>query len=440
MKTWFRAFALLLLVIAVPAAQQTTAPRPAPAAVATAAAPESVGMSSDRLQRLHRGMQAFVDRREVGGIVTLVAREGKVVDVHASGFQDVENRTPMRNDTIFRIASMTKPITSVAVMMLYEEGKLQLSDPVSRFIPSFKSMRVIGDDGNAAPARRAITIRDLLSHRSGISYGFLNTGAVGDAYRKEGVTDGLTVTSMTLEQAIDKLAAQPLMSQPGAAWNYSLGVDVLGRVVEVASGMPFDVFLRDRIFKPLGMNDTSFDVPDAKWSRMATVYSPDTAGGIRPMKDPEAFGNTNMSPIASYKTGKKYFSGGAGLTSTARDYARFAMMLAGGGMIDGVRLLSPKTVELMAANHTADIPAGALLGPGTAFGLGFQVVTDVAATQTLGTVGKYGWSGIYGTNFWVDPKEQLVAIMMVQRYPGGTVAASFQPLVYQAITKSLAPR
>ena len=444
MKTWMRAFALVLLAVATLGAQQTTALRAQTTAsrttsAATTATPESVGISSERLERLHRAMQTFVDRHDAGGIVTLIAREGKVVDVHASGFQDVESRTPMRTDTIFRIASMTKPITSVAVMMLYEEGKLLLNDPVSRYIPAFKSMRVM-EGGTMVPARREITIRDLLSHRSGITYGFLNNGPVGDAYRKEGVTDGLTATSMTLEQGIDKLAAQPLMSQPGAAWNYSLGVDVLGRVVEVASGKPLDGFLRDRIFNPLRMIDTSFEVPEAKWPRMATVYSPDNAGGIRPMKDPENFGDTYMSPIASYKPPKTYFSGGAGLTSTARDYGRFAMMLAGGGMIDGSRLLSPKTVELMASNHTADIPSGGLIGPGTAFGLGFQVVTDVAATQTIGSVGKYGWGGIYGTVFWVDPKEQLVAIMMVQRYPGSPVANTFQPLVYQTLTKSLATR
>ena len=443
MKTWTRALVLTMLAGYGLAAQQAPAQRPAasarpaPTMAAANAAPESVGISSERLGRLHAGMQAFVDRHEAGGVVTLVAREGKVVDVHASGFQDVESGTPMKTDTIFRIASMSKPITSVAVMMLYEEGKLLLTDPVSKYIPSFRSMRVVGEGGTTVPARREITIRDLLSHRSGISYGFLNGGAVGDAYRKEGVTDGLTVTSMTLAEGIDTLAAQPLMAQPGAAWNYSLGVDVLGRLVEVASGTPFDVFLRDRIFRPLGMTDTSFDVPDAKWSRMATVYAPNGAGGIRPMKDPESFGNTNMSPVASYKAPKKYFSGGAGLTSTARDYGRFALMLAGGGSLDGVRLLGPKTIEMMTASHTADLPQGGLIGNGANFGLGFRVVMDVATTQTAGSAGMYGWSGIYGTTFWVDPKERLVAVMMVQRYPGSPVAASFQPLVYQALTKSV---
>jgi CubicO group peptidase (beta-lactamase class C family) len=429
MKTWICVLALVLVGAYAPAAQQLPS-----------AAPETVGISAERLQRLHRGMQGFVDRREVAGIVTLVAREGKIVDVHASGFQDIENRVAMRPDTIFRIASMTKPVTSVAIMMLYEDGKLLLTDPVSKYIPSFRNQRVLGNGeggGGTVPARRGMTIRDLLTHRSGLSYGFLNDGPIGAAYRKNGVQDGLTLSTDTLETAIDKLAAQPLMSQPGAAWNYSLSTDVLGRVVEVVSGQRFDVFLGERVFTPLRMADTSFEVSDAKWSRLATVYSPDGAGRIRPMKEPETFGNTVMSPIASYKPPKRYLSGGAGLTSTVRDYARFAQMLLGGGALDGVRLLSPKTVELMTASHTADLPPSALIGPGMNFGLGFRVVTDLGPTQMLGSPGMYGWLGIYGTTFWVDPKERLVAIMMVQHYPGSPVGTAFQPLVYQAIVRSV---
>jgi len=432
--TVFRStFRILVLSLVALAGFVVSAQQPAAAPAAT---PASVGISAERLDRLHRGMQGFIDRKEAGGIVTLIARDGKTVDVHASGFQDVAAKTPMRTDTLFRIASMTKPITSVALMMLYEEGKLLLTDPVSKFIPAFKSSRVLEGAAEApVAARRAINVRDLLSHRSGLTYGFLNGGPVGGGYRKNGVIDGLTVTTMTLAEAIDKLAAEPLIAQPGAAWNYSLSTDVLGRVVEVASGQPFQVFLRERIFKPLRMTDTDFVVPEAKWSRLATVYSPDTAGGIRPMTDPESFGNTVMSPIASYKEGKTYFSGGAGLVSTARDYARFAQMLLNGGVLDGARLLSPKTMELMTASHTADLPPSGLVGGGAQFGLGFRVVADVATTQTLGSNGSFGWSGIYGTNFWVDPKERMVAIVMVQRYPGSPVAAAFQPLVYQALVK-----
>lgn len=432
--TVFRStFRILVLSLVALAGFVVSAQQPAAAPAAT---PASVGISAERLDRLHRGMQGFIDRKEAGGIVTLIARDGKTVDVHASGFQDVAAKTPMRTDTLFRIASMSKPITSVALMMLYEEGKLLLTDPVSKFIPSFKSSRVLEGAAEApVAARRAINVRDLLSHRSGLTYGFLNGGPVGGGYRKNGVIDGLTATTLTLAEAIDKLAAEPLIAHPGAAWNYSLSTDVLGRVVEVASGQPFQVFLRERIFKPLRMTDTDFVVAEAKWSRLATVYSPDTAGGIRPMTDPESFGNTVMSPIASYREGKTYFSGGAGLVSTARDYARFANMLMNGGSLDGARLLSPKTVELMTASHTADLPPSGLIGNGAQFGLGFRVVTDVATTQTLGSNGSFGWSGIYGTNFWVDPKERLVAIVMVQRYPGSPVAAAFPPLVYQALVR-----
>jgi CubicO group peptidase (beta-lactamase class C family) len=224
-----------------------------------------------------------------------------------------------------------------------------------------------------------------------------------------------------------------LLAQPGSSWNYSLSTDVLGRVVEVVSGQTLDVFFRDRILMPLGMTDTAFDVSEAKWSRFATLYTPES-GGIRPLRDPETFRNTIMSPLASYKTPKKYLSGGAGLTSTARDYWRFAQMLLNGGTLDGTRLLSPKTIELMTMSHTADLPQAGF-GPGLGFGLGFAVVMNLAVTENFGSAGMYGWSGLYGTRFWVDPKEQLVSIVMVQRYPGSTVDAGLLPLVYQSLTR-----
>ena len=398
-------------------------------------APAAVGVSAERLGRLHDGMKAFVDRKEVAGVVTLVMRDGKLADIHATGHQDIESNTPMRTDTIFRIASMTKPMTSVAVMMLYEEGKLFLTDPVSKFIPTFRNMGVLEPKADKpVAAQRQITIRDLLSHRSGLTYGFLNGGAVGNGYRKNGVTDGLSTTTMTLAEGIDKLAAEPLVAQPGAAWNYSLSTDVLGRLVEVVSGQSFDAFMRDRIIKPLRMVDTDFIVPESKWSRLATVYAPDQAGGIRPMRDPETFGNATFSPIAYYKS-RTYFSGGAGLVSTAADYSRFAQMLLNGGSLDGVQLLSPKSIELMTRSHTTDLPPNLLLSAGTGFGLGFRIVTDLAQTGAIGSEGRYGWLGIDGTEFWVDPKERLIGIVLVQRYPGSPVAAAFQPLVYQALTR-----
>jgi CubicO group peptidase (beta-lactamase class C family) len=400
------------------------------------AQPESVGISSRRLERVNQGMQGLISRGDAAGIVTLIARGGKIVHFEAFGSQDAESKTPMKKDTIFRIASMTKPITSVAIMMLVEEGKISLLDPASKFIPAFREARVLvkgdGDTVRMDPVKQQITVRDLLSHRGGLVYGFGDAGPVGDAYRRAGISDGLTATEGTIAENVEKLARAPLVSQPGTEWHYSLGIDVLGRIVEVASAMPLDVFFRDRLFKPLGMVDTGFDVPEAKWSRFATAYSPDGTNGVRPMKDPETFGNTIMAPFTMYKAPKTYFSGGAGLVSTAADYIRFAQMLLNGGEFEGVRYLSPKTIELMTTSHTSDIPGGQG-GLGTDFGLGFSVVTNLGDSQAIGSEGRYGWSGIYGTNFWVDPKEKLIGLVLVQRYPGSTVASTFQTLVYQAV-------
>lgn len=408
------------------------------------ATPESVGMSTDRLKRMHAAMQALVDTHQVGGVVTLVARDGRMVDLEAFGYQDVDAKTPMKTNSVFRIASMTKPITSVAIMMLFEEGKLALTDPLSKFIPAFRDMKVLtrgaqGTEPTLVPARRQITVRDLLTHRSGLTYGFLDNAQVGTAYRDGGVNDGLTVVEVPLAENMERLAKAPLVSQPGAEWHYSLSTDVLGRVVEVASGMPLDRFFQERIFTPLNMVDTSFTVSEAKMPRFVNVYTGDGQGGIRPMKDPEVFGNTRMSPFAGYTPTKQYFSGGAGLTSTAQDYSRFAQMLLNGGQLDAVRLLSPKTVELMTVSHTLDLnlenAATPVLGAGAEWGLGFKITSDLGATLMPGSVGMYGWSGIYGTFFWVDPQEKLVGVMMVQRYPGPPAAAPFQSLTYQAITR-----
>jgi len=397
--------------------------------------PEAVGVSSKRLERVGQGMKALIQRGEAAGMVTLIARDGKIVHFEVHGNQDAENNVPMKKDTIFRIASMTKPITSVAIMMLVEEGRISLTDPVTRFIPAFREARVAVKDGETVrmeAVKSPITVRDLLSHRGGLVYGFNDGGPVGEAYRRAGISDGLTVTEGSLAENIDKLARAPLISQPGTEWHYSLGIDVLGRIVEVASNMPLDVFFRDRLFKPLKMVDTGFDVPEEKWARFAVAYTPDGNGGVRPMKDPETFGNTIMAPFTMYKAPKQYFSGGAGLASTASDYIRFAQMLLNGGELDGVRYLSPKTVELMSTSHTTDIP-GPQGGLGSDFGLGFSIVTDLGGSQAIGSVGRYGWSGIYGTNFWIDPKEKLIGMVLVQRYPGSPVAGIFQTLAYQAI-------
>jgi CubicO group peptidase (beta-lactamase class C family) len=359
----------------------------------------------------------------------------------ALGMQDLEGRRPMTPDTIFRIASMTKPVTSVAVMMLYEEGHFLLSDPISRFIPAFKEMKVLVRDKDATapprlvPAEREITIRDLLTHRSGISYGFIE-GPVGEEYRRLGVSDGLEGSPLVLEESVGRLAGAPLVSHPGREWHYGLSVDVLGRLVEVVARMRLDEFFAQRILRPLRMDDTAFAVSDDKRSRFAVAYAPREGGGIRPMDDPEKSRLVVFAPWKAYRGGSQYLSGGAGLVSTARDYARFLEMLRRGGELDGVRLLAPKTVELMTVSHGRDLPH-AVGDDGTDFGLGFSVVIDLGATQNEGSAGAYGWGGIYGTSFWVDPKERIVGVLMAQRFPSSGLgwADQFQALAYQALVE-----
>jgi CubicO group peptidase (beta-lactamase class C family) len=433
------AFALLGLLLQA----QTPAPaaRPTALAVLASAPPASLGLSAERLARMRRAIQGYVDRAELAGAVMLVARDGRLAELSAVGQQDRERRVPMRTDALFRIASQTKAITSVAVLLLYEEGRFLLTDPISRFLPEFKGPKVLvpGKDGTApqlVAAEREISIRDLLTHRSGITYGFADNGPVGDAYRKERVTDGLSSPEVSLADNMTRLSRAPLVSQPGREYHYGLNTDVLGRLVEVVSGQPLDVFVRERLFGPLGMDDTAFVVPDAKWPRLGVVYTDAEGGGLRPMKDPESFDLVVMSPWDYYRPSKKYLSGGAGLVSTAADYARFLEMLRRGGELGGSRLLSPKTVELMTASHTHDIPSVEPVGPGKEFGLGVDVVVDLGASEILGSPGAYGWGGIYGSTYWVDPKERLVAVLMTQRYPGDSRWTNvFRTMVYQALVR-----
>ncbi len=404
---------------------------------------EAAGFDSERLDRLRAVMQRYVDRGELAGMVMLVARNGRIA-LHAPlGKQDREAGKAMRRECLFRIASMSKPVTSVAAMLLYEEGRFLLNDPISRYLPKFANARVLkpgavtsaargGSNPETVPAERAITVRDLLTHRSGLVYGIFDQGPVGEAYRKAGISEGLSGETGTIAETIDRLAMLPLQAQPGKSWLYGMSTDVLGRLVEVVSGQTLEQFLRERIFKPLRMNDTSFAVSEGAWPRFATQYTVAEGGGIRPMKDPEQVSGIKMAPNASYRTPKTYFAGGAGLVSTAQDYARFAQMLLNGGELDGVRLLSRKTVELMTTSHTSDLERP--LGAGTAFGLGFGIVTDVGATQQSGSVGSYNWGGIYGTSFWVDPKEKLVGVLMAQQFPSAVPHGTmFQAMSYQAI-------
>lgn len=425
-----RAVPLLLLALALPGALPGAPPADSAAAL---------GFDPGRLGRLSQVMEGFVARKELPGLVLLVARDGRTVAHQALGSQDLGGRRPMRPDTLFRIASMTKPVTSVATLVLLEEGRLRLDDPLSKFIPAFKGVQVAlpGKEGEAPglgkPARE-ITVRDLLTHRAGISYSWNGEGQVQEAYRRLGVTDGLVEPGFTLAENMARLAQAPLVHDPGKAFHYGLSTDVLGRVVEVASGQAFDAFLQARLFGPLKMTDTGFTVPPEKAARLAEVATGAEGGGLRPMKDPERFGLVNLAPEAALRPGKRYLSGGAGLVSTASDYARFLQMLLNGGVLDGVRILSPKTVELMTASHTRDLPP---VAPGMEFGLGVAVLADLGGSRQLGTPGAYGWSGLYGTVFWVDPRERLVAVLMAQRFPyaGLDWMGAFRTQVYQALVK-----
>jgi CubicO group peptidase (beta-lactamase class C family) len=404
-----------------------------------AARPETVGFAPDRIERLHRGMQAFIDREELMGMVMLVARNGKRVDWTSLGYRDRKLGQSMRPDAIFRIASMTKPVTSVAVLLLLEEGRLLLTDPVSRYLPELGNRRVLvrqkGQPDSTIPAQREITIRDLLTHRSGIVYGF-GDEPVAERYRALGVSDGLSTNDVSAADNLARLARAPLCCQPGREWHYGLSADVLGYLVEAVAKQPLDQFLQERVFRPLGMVDTGFVVPPEKWGRVATVYTARAGGGLREMADPETFDRITLSPVARFRAPGGYASGGAGLVSTASDYARFLEMLLEGGQLGGVRLLSRKTVELMTSSATADLtrPMGE---DGGDFGLGVRVVTDLGASWRLGSAGAYSWGGIYGTSFFVDPKEKLVAVFMTQRFPFGDLnwGDRFQTLVYQAITR-----
>ena len=391
------------------------------------AKPEEVGLSSDRLARIRAALQVYLDRQQIAGAVTLVARRGRVAHLETWGVLDLETKRPMREDTLFRIASMTKPITSVAVMMLYEEGRFQLRDPISKFIPEFKDPQVAvatrPDDQLAeaafktVPAEREITIRDLLTHTAGLPNTY--NGLTIDLYRK-------LVAERKPEDTVGdftrKLAKLPLNFQPGAAWAYGPATDVLGYLVEVVSGLPLDRFFEERIFRPLGMVDTHFYPPAEKEPRWASVYAPAQPSGLK------------LAMPGRYRGPGRYFSGAGGLVSTVPDYYRFCQMLLNGGQRDGVRLLSPKTIELMTANHIGNAPLWPTLA-GHRFGLGFRVLSNLGEAAILGSPGSYGWGGAFGTYFFIDPKEQAIGILMIQVRPHNhlNIRPDFQVLATQAI-------
>jgi CubicO group peptidase (beta-lactamase class C family) len=397
------------------------------------AKPESVGMSSERLKRIHEVMQRHIDAGDITGAVTAVARRGKVVYFEAHGFADPVAKQPMPKDALFRMASSSKPVTGVAILMLMEEGRIHLNDPVSKYIPEFKNTKVavlkpgevmpVGPRRPGAPkplvdlvsANREITIKDLMTHTSG-----LLSGGLGSM-----VNDVQFQSTDTLATYIPKLGATPLDFQPGTKWAYSAqaGIEVLSRVVEVVSGMTFDQFLKQRIFDPLGMSDTYFNIPENKQARLLQLY--------------RRQGNEwQKQPTPAFLTSRTYFSGAAGLMSTAHDYLHFEQMLVNGGEYGGKRLLSPKSVQLMAMDHANGLFHGTRgTDDGVAFGLTVYVTTDEAKASRWRTKGSFGWAGAFGTITWSDPKEELTGVLMIQQ-ANEEVQRDFSTAVMQSIVES----
>lgn len=401
---------------------------------------EDVGFSSERLKRLTRSFQADVEKGKIPGAVILLARNGKVAYFEAVGFQDREKQLPMKRDSIFRIASMTKPLASVAIMTLVEEGQIQLIDPVSLYLPEMKNLKVGIEKKNESTgkpelslesARREMTIHDLLRHTSGLTYGIFGDSLVKQAYRDANVLD----SKQTLPEMVTKLSQLPLAFQPGTTFEYSMSTDVLGRVVEVVSEMDFDRFIAERITRPLRMTDSDFYVKAGQLARLAEPQA-DPATGKRP-------------PMRDVTRRPNFISGGGGMVSTAADYLRFCKMLLNGGQLDGVRLLSPKTVAFMTADH---LPPGTTMSPtiqglfgaltpsldqGQGFGLGFAVRNDAGRNSLPGSPGEYYWVGATGTAFWIDPKEKLIAILMVQvpLVQARHYRSLARNLVYQAVIR-----
>jgi CubicO group peptidase (beta-lactamase class C family) len=378
------------------------------------AKPESVGMSSERLARLNGDMQSLVDQGRLAGAVTMVARHGKMVEFDAVGKRDIAANAPMQKDSIFRIYSMSKPITGVAMMLLFEEGKWQLNDPVSKYIPEFANLKVYATDEHnnmtLKEQEHPVTMRELMSHSGGFTYGIFSNTPVDKLQRDADVLN----TNNTLDEFIKRVAKLPLNAQPGTEWHYSISVDIQGYIVQKLSGMPFEEFLEKRIFKPLGMRDTGFYVPKEKLNRFAEFYTYDKDGKLLAIK-------TNESLNHDFAAKPALSSGGGGLVSTATDYMRFCQMLLNGGQLNGVRLLSPRTVELMRTNVLApNIPT---LAPGAGFGLDFAVYTDPMAAGGYYSKGTFFWGGAAGTWFWIDPANDLIVVGMIQQAAGTGAAA-----------------
>lgn len=391
------------------------------------AGPEALGFSSERLTGLIDVLEEYVANEEFAGSVTLVLRRGSIAYLGAHGQRDRAARSPMQTDSIFRIASQSKAIVSTAAMILQDDGRLLISDPVGKYLPEFAETTVaVPRDGGGyevVAASRQITIRDLLTHTSGYDYG---QGVASDVWAEAGIQGYyFSDRDEPIRETVRHMAALPASAHPGEQWIYGYSIDILGAVVEVAAGMPLDEFLNDRIFEPLGMTDTHFYLPHVKRDRLATVYARTAAGLTRAPDD----GSAGQGAFVDGP--RKSFSGGAGLLSTTTDYGRFLQMILNGGELDGVRVLGRKTVEIMSVSHLGDLP----LIPGSGMGLGFSVLEDVGARGTPGSVGELGWGGAYHSTYWIDPVEELVVVHLTQLIPAGDIDdfGKVRAMVYQAI-------
>lgn len=383
--------------------------------------PADLGMSSERLARVDATMHAYVDKGKLPGVQTLISRRGQLVHHDVYGFSDVKAETPVTPETIYRIYSMTKSITSVGLMMLYEQGTFLLENPISRWLPEFADVQVwtggTADAPQTRPAERPINVHDVLTHMSGLTYGFHFQNPVDEMYRANKLGD-FTEPTYDLAEGVGRLASLPLLFDPGTGWNYSMSTDVCGRLIEVMSGQSLDDYLRDHVLEPLGMRDTAFHAPESEVDRCSVLYTRNAAGQLHRMAGPEAL----VQP-------KKFLSGGGGLVGTAPDYLQFCHLLLGGGELNGMRLLSPRTIRYMARNH---LPHGQLLNEigqstfseaameGTGFGLGFAVIEDAAALKNLASEGEFSWGGAASTAFWVDPVEEICVVFMTQLLPSDT--------------------
>ena len=406
-------------------------------AVLKEAPAETVGMSTTRLGRMDAVINDYIAKGRQAGVGVLVARNGRIVYYKAYGQDDIQAKMPLRRDAIFRIASQTKAITSIGLMMLFEEGKFLLDDPISKYLPAFKNPKVLekfndkDSSYTTVPAKREITIRQLLTHTSGISYPSIGTKEAVAIYAKNKIPSGIGTPNNTLADAMNRLAALPLIHQPGEKWTYGLSVDVVGYLIEVLSGQSLDQFLRTRLFDPLGMNDTYFYLPASKQTRLTRVYTEDSTTALRRM--PAQGGISEDYP----KQAGTYFSGGAGLSSTMYDYAIFLQMMLNGGEYNGQRFLSPTTVRLITTNQIGELNQGL-----NKFGLGFALTSEKSAARLPVSQGSFDWGGFFGTTYWVDPKEGIVALVYTQKVPNsyGDLTDKFKVLVYQAITQLQVPK